>query len=614
MPHEIKKEGTVGEHISFVIPAYNCADTLEEAVESIFNGNFEKGDEVIIIDDYSTDNTHAVAERIALRHKEVCAFRNEQNKGCPASRNVGISKAKNELIFNLDSDNILAPGNVKKLKDGLLKDKADVAAVQEIRYFLKHKSRVTHKWIFNEGTLSLEDLLAGTINPAASGNYLYTKHSWEKIGRYWEFGKGLNEAWGFSLKQIANGSKFIIVPDTYYFHRVGLDSLTVRELRPENVGSLTKIANRFIQNFTNLLEPADAARIKTDHAWFENLNNHPLHVRGKSIGRNGGVIHTRSLRTIASRLKRRGMRAMLNSLARVKMYITKLSRPTKSERGRADLIKQKFKTLTPPRFENGIALSPWMKNLQDIHTNVLNKDPRFFLDWGTIQYTMVHDCKDEEFFALQKSSHWDKFKVALEESPVGHPRPFRLMKSTSGNLVHQAYSILQLMEKTEFSPSSAHTIVEFGGGYGSMARLMYRLGFTGTYIIFDLPEFNYLQRYYLEGAAPDLKIKEELSSDEMTVVLTSDIQKLADELKKTGTPDLFIALWSLSESPIELRNQIIKTVVTSKHILIAYQALFDGIDNNSYFEGVKTLFSPHKWSSYEIEHLKGEHHYFIGIS
>ena len=43
--------------ISFIIPAYNCADTLVESIESIFDGNFEDGDEVIIVNDASTDKT-----------------------------------------------------------------------------------------------------------------------------------------------------------------------------------------------------------------------------------------------------------------------------------------------------------------------------------------------------------------------------------------------------------------------------------------------------------------------------------------------------------------------------------------------------------------------------
>ena len=52
-----KKMTSDNSKISFIIPAYNCADTIVESIDSIFNGNFEDGDEVIIVNDASTDKT-----------------------------------------------------------------------------------------------------------------------------------------------------------------------------------------------------------------------------------------------------------------------------------------------------------------------------------------------------------------------------------------------------------------------------------------------------------------------------------------------------------------------------------------------------------------------------
>ena len=51
-------------NISFIIPAYNCAKFLPDTINSIFNGNFTAGDEVIIIDDASTDKTLKIAEKL----------------------------------------------------------------------------------------------------------------------------------------------------------------------------------------------------------------------------------------------------------------------------------------------------------------------------------------------------------------------------------------------------------------------------------------------------------------------------------------------------------------------------------------------------------------------
>ena len=55
-------------NISFIIPAYNCSLTLEEAVCSIYNGNFEHGDEIIICNDGSTDDTADILRVLASKY------------------------------------------------------------------------------------------------------------------------------------------------------------------------------------------------------------------------------------------------------------------------------------------------------------------------------------------------------------------------------------------------------------------------------------------------------------------------------------------------------------------------------------------------------------------
>ena len=128
--------------VSFVMPAYNCADTVVESVESIIQANLEEGDKLIIVDDCSTDNTAQVLSDLKRRYPFIEIISNTQNKGCPASRNVGIDRASNPLIFNLDSDNILVPGSIKQLKQFMISEKADMAAFGELYFFQKDKNKV----------------------------------------------------------------------------------------------------------------------------------------------------------------------------------------------------------------------------------------------------------------------------------------------------------------------------------------------------------------------------------------------------------------------------------------------------------------------------------------
>lgn len=277
--------------ITFVVPAYNAASTLREAVDSIFAGNFFPGDAVIIVNDCSTDNTAAVCEELVQKYQpHLTVIHNEQNKGCPASRNVGIRAATTPLIMNLDADNILVPHMIEKLRHTLSDGGADIATFASYHYFIDNPRRITHYWHCVPGPFTLADLLSGHINPGPGGNFLYTKDSWERIGGYWEYGKGLHEAWGFTLKQLAAGARMVVVSDTYYLHRHGHASLFATESkRKDEEYALTK---KMIAPYLDRLEPADQAYVEVTPNWQERLAEHPLHLSGTPLGKTGRMVRT----------------------------------------------------------------------------------------------------------------------------------------------------------------------------------------------------------------------------------------------------------------------------------------------------------------------------------
>ena len=172
--------------ISFIIPAYNCAETVRETVESIYNGNFNAGDEVILINDCSTDTTAEVLSELQAHYPAIRILNHRVNKGtAAASRNTGIEQSNNDLIFCLDADNVLVPNSVPKLKEHLLATKADAAAFGEMHVFNHATRAINYKWIFGQ-RLRWQMLWRGLYWPGPSGNYLFTKQSWLKAGRYFE--------------------------------------------------------------------------------------------------------------------------------------------------------------------------------------------------------------------------------------------------------------------------------------------------------------------------------------------------------------------------------------------------------------------------------------------
>src|SRR5689334_22859441 len=93
--------------VSVVIPVYNRAAMLRQAVESAL-GQTHRPIEVVIVDDGSTDDTPQAIAALTARHPEVRAVRRE-NGGPGAARESGRQAARGELLQFLDSDDLLLP-------------------------------------------------------------------------------------------------------------------------------------------------------------------------------------------------------------------------------------------------------------------------------------------------------------------------------------------------------------------------------------------------------------------------------------------------------------------------------------------------------------------------
>ena len=298
--------------ISYIMPAYNCASTVEESLESIVNGNYRDIDEIIIVDDASTDTTSVLLQEFAGRYPNVRVLSHPFNKGGAAARNTAVERACNSLIFCLDSDNVLAPGSVEKLRRLLVESDADVASFQELRFFKSVTLEITHKWLFQPGVITLADCLAGHVVPISSGNYLYSRVSWLRAGGYPEF-SGALDAWGFGFRQMATGSKMVVLPDSFYYHRSCHESYWVREAKKCDTSVK---ALQILTPYLELLQAEDVAYITGEQGrcvWFEQRKQRPIRLKSGEEGRNGMVVYppeTGFLKKFATRLAAHGKRLL----------------------------------------------------------------------------------------------------------------------------------------------------------------------------------------------------------------------------------------------------------------------------------------------------------------
>ena len=97
-----------GPTVSVIIPTYNRAQVLGATIESVLAQTYQDL-EVIVVDDGSTDDTHAVVERYVARSGAHVRYIRQANQGVSAARNTGCRAARGRYLALLDSDDLWKP-------------------------------------------------------------------------------------------------------------------------------------------------------------------------------------------------------------------------------------------------------------------------------------------------------------------------------------------------------------------------------------------------------------------------------------------------------------------------------------------------------------------------
>lgn len=114
--------------VTVVIPAYNAAEYLAEAIESVHRQTLPVA-EVVVVDDGSTDDTAAIAEGLGAR------VIRQPNRGLPAARNAGIRAAGQPWIALLDSDDLWEAEKMERQWSALqLCPEAQVACCDHLQF------------------------------------------------------------------------------------------------------------------------------------------------------------------------------------------------------------------------------------------------------------------------------------------------------------------------------------------------------------------------------------------------------------------------------------------------------------------------------------------------
>jgi len=110
-------------YVSIVVPTYNHADFLAEALDSVRRQTYHDW-EAIVVNNFSEDDTEQVVASFADPRIRLENFRNHGI--IAASRNVGIKMAKGDVIAFLDSDDVWYPKKLERCVSALEQSKADL--------------------------------------------------------------------------------------------------------------------------------------------------------------------------------------------------------------------------------------------------------------------------------------------------------------------------------------------------------------------------------------------------------------------------------------------------------------------------------------------------------
>lgn len=118
--------------VSVIIPVFNVGRYLDEAITSVRNQTHERL-QIIVIDDGSTDDSRAVAERHAAQDRRI-EFHTQSNRGLGATRNVGVRLARGKYLTFVDSDDRLRLDAIERLVRAAERDRADITVAPLIRF------------------------------------------------------------------------------------------------------------------------------------------------------------------------------------------------------------------------------------------------------------------------------------------------------------------------------------------------------------------------------------------------------------------------------------------------------------------------------------------------
>lgn len=224
---------------SVIIPVYNVEKYINRCVKSILSQRYNDL-EIILIDNGSTDRSGSICDIYANEYANISVYHIE-NHGVGSARNFGLSKARGEFIYFVDSDDYLVGNLFADFADKLVSD-LDLVVFSYYNSFeedLTEKSR-TEKSLPFKGNYDKDGFIK-IFKELFLSDMLYTV--WNKIYRrefllennlsfeQYELGEDVR----FNLDVYRNVNKVYLSQDSYYVYVIGRKGSAMSGYNPKRL-------------------------------------------------------------------------------------------------------------------------------------------------------------------------------------------------------------------------------------------------------------------------------------------------------------------------------------------------------------------------------------------
>ncbi|PZX50509.1 glycosyltransferase family 2 protein [Algoriphagus chordae] len=196
--------------ITLVIPVYNGEKYLEETLLSALNSK-HKQLEIIVVNDGSTDNSLAIASKLAEKHSAINII-SQANAGISSALNTGCKAATGAYLFPLGADDLISDNYLSEAAK-ILDQQVSVKVVYcEAEKFGEFGRKHWALKPFSRNLLARDNMIFACA--------LFRKSDWEAVDGFSEDMTMGREDWEFWIKMLKNDGEVVKLPFTGFFYRI----------------------------------------------------------------------------------------------------------------------------------------------------------------------------------------------------------------------------------------------------------------------------------------------------------------------------------------------------------------------------------------------------------